>query len=96
MDDKEKKDNVAFIFDDPNTKKPGTEIQVDCPDCPSKLAMVLYATQQPFYEDADDPVDVANFLFIRCKGNRCDLIGIVEQKDRNRFERIFPQNEEST
>jgi len=91
MDDKEKKDNVAFIFDGPSIKKPGAEIVVDCPACKSPIAVVLYATQQPFYEDADDPVDVADYLVIRCKGNRCELVGIVEQKERNRFDRIFPQ-----
>jgi len=89
--DEEKKDNVVSIFNDPSTKKAGTEITVACPSCKSKVAVVLYTTQQPFYEGSDDPVDVADFLIIRCKGSRCELVGIVEQKDRNRFDRIFPQ-----
>ena len=90
MDKDKSDDNVVSIFGDPSTKKAGTEITVACPSCKCKVAIVLYVTQQPFYEDSDDPVDVADFLVIRCKGNRCDLVGIVEQKDRNRFDRIFP------
>ena len=94
MDDKHKNDNVAYIFDDPHIKKANSVISVDCPDCPSKTALVLHAAQQPYYDDpeteSDDPDDVINVLFIQCNGKRCDLLGLVEQTGRDSFSRIFP------
>jgi len=43
-------------------KKHGDEIAVECPECKSKSAVVLHAAQQPYYEGADEPVDVVHYL----------------------------------
>lgn len=90
MDEKEEHHNVVSIFDEPGVKKAGSQITVQCTECDSTLATVLYVAQQPFYEGTDTPTDVAYYLIVRCQGKRCETIGIVEQRGRQDFERVFP------
>jgi len=90
MVEEKKDDNVVFIFDEARVKKPGDEIAVECSECKSQSAVVLHAAQQPFYEEADEPVDVVHYLLIRCNGKRCEKLGLVEQMERESFRRVFP------
>jgi hypothetical protein len=90
MDKQEEPDNVVFIFDDSRVKRAGAVINVSCPSCSGTQALVLHSAQQPFFEDANEPIDVIYVLFIQCKSERCYLLGLVEQNGRDEFGRIYP------
>jgi hypothetical protein len=90
MSNQDEPDNVVFIFDDPKVKKRGALITVACPDCSCDQAVVLHSAQQPFFEDCDEPSDVISVLLIQCKGERCYLLGLVEQVGSDSFSRLYP------